>query len=114
PVQVSPRIRWLAPGPLRVIPGHFGVPRGGRDRLRPPPGLPPPRSRLLLRDLSLTWALHGGRDFGGGHAPGRWDRAGRGWGHAQGGAAGMPRPRSSGPSHPRWRCRGGPGRVQEQ
>ncbi|NXE71662.1 ATG2A protein, partial [Calcarius ornatus] len=65
---VSPRIRWLSPGPLRILPGHFGVPRGGRDRLRPPPGLPRPRSRLVLRDLSLTWALHGGRDFGPGHA----------------------------------------------
>ncbi|NXB14843.1 ATG2A protein, partial [Rhagologus leucostigma] len=68
-----PRVRWLAPGPLRVLPGHFGVPRGERDRLRPPPGLPPPRTRLVLRDLSLTWALFGGRDFGPGPTPRRWD-----------------------------------------
>ncbi|NXU34548.1 ATG2A protein, partial [Drymodes brunneopygia] len=92
----TPRIRWLAPGPLRVLPGHFGVPRGERDRLRPPPGLPLPRSRLVLRDLSLTWALFGGRDFGPGPAHNR------------------PRPRSAGPAPPRWRNRGGPGRVPEQ
>ncbi|NXD32731.1 ATG2A protein, partial [Spelaeornis formosus] len=91
----APRVRWLAPGPLRLLPGHFGVPRGERDRLRPPPGLPPPRARLVLRDLSLTWALFGGQDFGPGPAPHR------------------PRPRT-GPAPPRWRSRGGPGRVPEQ
>ncbi|NXO46576.1 ATG2A protein, partial [Locustella ochotensis] len=91
----APRVRWLAPGPLRVLPGHFGVPRGERDRLRAPPGLPPPRARLILRDLSLTWALFGGRDFGPGPAQHR------------------PRLRSAGPAPPRWRSRGGPGRVPE-
>ncbi|XP_039564410.1 autophagy-related protein 2 homolog A-like, partial [Passer montanus] len=81
PPQACPRIRWLSPGPLRVVPGHFGVPRGGRDRLRPPPGLPRPQRRLLLRDVSVTWALCGGRDLG--PAPPR------------------PRPRGAGPAPPR-------------
>ncbi|XP_033927739.1 autophagy-related protein 2 homolog A-like [Melopsittacus undulatus] len=68
----APCLRWLLPGPLRLREGHFG-PGGGsggcRDRLRPPPGLPPPRERLLLRDASLRWQLYGGRDFGAGPAP---------------------------------------------
>ncbi|XP_053857787.1 autophagy-related protein 2 homolog A [Vidua macroura] len=204
PETAAPRLRWLAPGPLRLRPGHFGVPRGGAGPgCAPPPGLPPPRARLVLRDLSLTWALYGGaglrprpaqvghaRGRGRGHAPG-WDTPvggahgdtppGRGWGthpwvglmgtcprvgHAHGAGCGHllghtpkqggaqvgvavewthPRPqgwgwwvcavgvagRNSGcvrtdpasagpapapqaPPPPRWRCRGGPGRVPEQ
>ncbi|XP_062475066.1 autophagy-related protein 2 homolog A-like [Pezoporus occidentalis] len=96
----SPSLRWLAPGPLLLREGHFGPgggSGGGRDRLRPPPGLPPPRERLLLRDVSLRWQLFGGRDFGAGHAPAARPRRG---GHAPSG-------------HAHWRTRGGPGRRQD-
>ncbi|XP_030331246.1 autophagy-related protein 2 homolog A-like [Strigops habroptila] len=84
-------------GSSRGTSGRGGA-AGAGTGCAPPPGLPPPRERLVLRDTSLRWQLFGGRDFGAGHAP----------------AAARPRRGGHAPSgHTHWRSRGGPGRRQD-
>uniref|UniRef100_A0A8D2KQI4 Autophagy related 2A n=1 Tax=Varanus komodoensis TaxID=61221 RepID=A0A8D2KQI4_VARKO len=67
PRDGEPVVTKLLEGPVRVQEGHFSRPLGSTDLLKAPPHFPVPKSRILMRDISVVWHLYGGRDFG----PGR-------------------------------------------
>uniref|UniRef100_A0A8D2IVI6 Autophagy related 2A n=1 Tax=Varanus komodoensis TaxID=61221 RepID=A0A8D2IVI6_VARKO len=107
PRDGEPVVTKLLEGPVRVQEGHFSRPLGSTDLLKAPPHFPVPKSRILMRDISVVWHLYGGRDFG----PGR-SQAGLG--------AGVPSARSS-PSRSAvtnrpqntWRAQGGASRIHD-
>ncbi|CAH1999640.1 unnamed protein product [Acanthoscelides obtectus] len=58
-----PEIKWLSGDSLRVVEGHFSIPIGKSDLLKPPKNCPTPVLRYTLYDMSVVWHMYGGNDF---------------------------------------------------
>ncbi|KAK7506847.1 hypothetical protein BaRGS_00001698 [Batillaria attramentaria] len=65
PRDGEPKIRVFTKEPIVIIDDFFSKPLGKIDHLKSPPSYPKPERRYTLRELTLTWYMYGGRDFGG-------------------------------------------------
>uniref|UniRef100_S4RCB8 Autophagy related 2B n=1 Tax=Petromyzon marinus TaxID=7757 RepID=S4RCB8_PETMA len=60
----EPVVKRLVEDTIELRDEHFSRPLGRADVLRPPARFPVPLARYTLREVSVTWHLYGGRDFG--------------------------------------------------
>lgn len=110
PRDGEPVVTVLAQSPIRVKDSHFSRPRGSSDLLRAPSRFPVPKTRVVLREISVVWHLYGGKDFGGKPVPLHNQHTNRGR-SVSAGVRSSPS-RSVGSSRPQnsWRWAGGSGR----
>lgn len=64
PRDGEPKIRVFTKEPIALIDDFFSKPLGKIDHLKAPQGYPKPDRRYTVRELTLTWHMYGGQDFG--------------------------------------------------
>ncbi|CAM9594741.1 unnamed protein product [Lampetra planeri] len=101
----EPVVKRLVEDTIELRDEHFSRPLGRADVLRPPARFPVPLARYTLREVSVTWHLYGGRDFGPALSYSTAAHAPRGSPHRA--PSGSKPPRSS------WQTHGGPARNHD-
>ncbi|XP_032812105.2 autophagy-related protein 2 homolog B [Petromyzon marinus] len=112
----EPVVKRLVEDTIELRDEHFSRPLGRADVLRPPARFPVPLARYTLREVSVTWHLYGGRDFGPALS---YSTAVHAYGHKTGGGIPSPRgsphraPSGSKPPRSSWQTHGGPARNHD-